>query len=463
VPQRSILTSGITLLVVSLTMLFLSIVSLPTIGHGGTAAPSDSTAFLYTVATRYEPLAWMQGSDRFPSSATIFLRDSGGKRPLVAEFAASADPAVSFDGQHVLFAGRRTNQDPWQIWEVSLAGGEARRVTSGSESCIRPFYLPEDRLVYACQSAGRLVIEAGDLGGGKSLPLTYGPANVLPTDVLRDGRILFEAGYPLGSETTPEIYTVFSDGSGVESYRCDHGKAHHQGKETNSGDIVFASSSGLSRFTSSRAQEVFISAPTGEYAGDVAETPSGDWVLPWRPDPKAFFQLMIWSPDAATLRNFVAEPGANVIEPVVLGPHVVPKRHPSGLHDWPNANLLCLNAYTSKYQFAAGSIQSVRLYGRDDAGNAKLLGTAPVERDGSFFVQVPTEQALQIELLDSAGKTLKREAGFYWMRRGEQRVCVGCHAGPETAPENAVPMILLKSTTPADMTGAATHSTSGGH
>jgi len=46
------------------------------------------------------------------------------------------------------------------------------------------------------------------------------------------------------------------------------------------------------------------------------------------------------------------------------------------------------------------------------------------------------------------------------MRRGEQRICVGCHAGPETAPENAVPMILLKSTTPADMTGAA--QTSGG-
>jgi hypothetical protein len=48
------------------------------------------------------------------------------------------------------------------------------------------------------------------------------------------------------------------------------------------------------------------------------------------------------------------------------------------------------------------------------------------------------------------------------MRRGEQRVCVGCHAGPETAPENAVPVILLKSTTPADMTGGDKQ-ISGGH
>jgi Hydrazine synthase alpha subunit middle domain len=145
-------------------------------------------------------------------------------------------------------------------------------------------------------------------------------------------------------------------------------------------------------------------------------------------------------------------PNADAVQPIPRGPRVDPNRHPSGLHDWPNANLLCLNAYTSKYLFAAGSIRAMRLYTQDSSGKMKLLGTAPVERDGSFFVHVPSDQALQIELLDAAGKTLKRESGFFWMRRGEQRVCVGCHAGPETAPENAVPQILLKSTIPTDMT-----------
>ena len=32
------------------------------------------------------------------------------------------------------------------------------------------------------------------------------------------------------------------------------------------------------------------------------------------------------------------------------------------------------------------------------------------------FVQVPADQPLQIELLDSSGKTLKRQAGWFWMR-----------------------------------------------
>ena len=140
----------------------------------------------------------------------------------------------------------------------------------------------------------------------------------------------------------------------------------------------------------------------------------------------------------------------------------MPNRHPSGLHDWPNANLLCLNAYTSKFRFAPGSIHSVRVYTQGENSDTKLLGSAPVEKDGSFFVQVPGDQPLQIELLDASGKTLKRESGFFWMRRGEQRGCVGCHAGPETAPENAVPAVLLKSITPADLTGNAQNA-SGGH
>jgi hypothetical protein len=415
------------------------------------ASPA-SASFLYTIAKSYQPLAWMYGRDRFPSGASIFSHESGRERPFLSDFAASADPAMSFDGERVLFAGRRKLTDSWQIWEVPVSGGDPRQVTLGKEECIRPLYLPDDRLIYARKIEGRFRIEVSDLSGQNVVVLTYGPANFLPSDVLRDGRILFSAGYPLGSERTPEIYTVYSDGSGFESYRCDHEKVHQLGRQIASGDIVFESASGLSRFTSARAQAVAISAPAGDYVGDVAEFSSGEWLLPWRADAEHHFQLVTWHPGSAVVQSVMVAPNADAVQPIPRGPRVDPNRHPSGLHDWPNANLLCLNAYTSKYLFAAGSIRAMRLYTQDSSGKMKLLGTAPVERDGSFFVHVPSDQALQIELLDAAGKTLKRESGFFWMRRGEQRVCVGCHAGPETAPENAVPQILLKSTIPTDMT-----------
>ena len=423
---------------------------------------SPTPPLLFTVANSYEPLAWLRGADRFGADSAIYIREGGRQRSLVPNFAASADPEVSFDGQRVLFAGRAQAQDPWQIWEITLSEGKPRRITSGNEDRIRPFYLPDDRIVYARKIGGRFVIESADLSGGKTLPLTHISSNALPTDVLRDGRILFDSAYPLGADGAPELYTVYSDGSGIESYRCDHGDARHSGRQNKSGDIVFASAHGLARFTSARSQEVAISAPAGEYAGNVIETESGDWIVSWRPNATSSFRLVRWMPGSRHLEPLFTWPDTNVVQPTLLVERGVPNRHPSGLHDWPNANLLCLNAYTSKYQLTPGSIHAVHMYTRDADGTVRLLGTAPVERDGSFFVQVPTEQPIQIELLDATGKTLKRESGFFWMRRGEQRGCVGCHAGPETAPENAVPMILLKSTTPADMTGATAQS-AGGH
>lgn len=450
-PRRSILVCLLSLLAVGLT------------GSTVDASPNEAIpSFLYTAAKAYEPLAWMQGGERFPSGASIFVSDSKSQHPLLSGFAASADPIVSFDGERLLFAGKQTSAESWQIWELALNGGKPRRISAGAEDCIRPVYLPEDRIVYARKIRNRFVVEAVSLLGGKPLALTYGAANSVPTGVLHDGRILFESEYASGAQTIPEIYTVYPDGSGVESYRCDHGKARYSAKQVSSGDIVFVSEDGLGRFTSSRAHQLSVLAPAGEYAGEVSETPDGAWILSWRPDEKVPFQVALWAPGSPKLRPVMADLNANLLQPVLLGPRPVPNRHPSGLHDWPNANLLCLNAYTSKYQFAASSIHAVRLYTRDEQGKPRLLGTAAVEQDGSFFVQVPSEQPLQVELIDAADKTLKREAGFFWMRRGEQRGCVGCHAGPETAPENAVPMTLLKSTVPADMTGTTAPGAAGG-
>jgi len=306
------------------------------------------------------------------------------------------------------------------------------------------------------------VIEALDLSGGKPLALTHIPASAIPSDILHDGRIVFSAGNPLGMGETPEIYTVYSDGSDVESYRCDHGSARYSAKQDASGDLIFVSAKGLGRFTSARAQGMPLEAPAGEFAGDFAETTKGEWLLSWRPDPNSAFRIMRWQQVSQRMEPVISEPATGVLQPALITPRPMPNRHPSGLHDWPNANLLCLNAYTSKFRFAPGSIHSVRVYTQGGNSDTKLLGSAPVEKDGSFFVQVPGDQPLQIELLDASGKTLKRESGFFWMRRGEQRGCLGCHAGPETAPENAVPAVLLKSTTPADLTGNARNA-SGGH
>ncbi len=418
------------------------------------SADKSLPSLLYTAAPTYNGEAWIQGSERFPSGAQIMVRERGSSRPLVAGFAATADPSVSFDGTKVLFAGKKAPKDSWQIWEIAVAGGDAKRITTCAGDCVRPFYLPGNRVVYAQKFNGRFVIEAAALDGGAALQLTYAPGNALPTDVLRDGRILFEASYPMGSGQSPEIYTVYSDGSGVEAYRCDHGTRRQAGKQTSTGDIVFASGQSLGRFTSALAREVRLNAPGGEFAGDVETLGTGEYVVAWRPDAKARYSLQTWNLTAPSLSPLVAASDADLVEPVMVAPRALPKQHPSGLHDWNYANLLCLDAYTSKYSFASGSIAAIKLYTTNEKGQPKLLGNSPVEPDGSFYVKVPADQPLQIELLDRQGKTLKREQGWWWMRKGEQRICVGCHAGPERAPENAVPAVLVKSTTPVNLAAA---------
>jgi hypothetical protein len=99
----------------------------------------------------------------------------------------------------------------------------------------------------------------------------------------------------------------------------------------------------------------------------------------------------------------------------------------------------------------------------DATGKVMVLGTSPVEKDGSFFVQVPGDSPLKFELLNSQGNVVRKENGWMWARGGEQRICVGCHAGPERAPDNAVPQVLLRTTTPADLTGAPTEAAEGEH
>ncbi len=412
------------------------------------AQVQNSLGFIYTEAPRYEADA---PGARFPAGAALRFVRNGQKRALVPGFAASADASVSFDGRRVLFSGKQKPGDPWQIWEVALAGGAPRRITTGPEDAIAPFYLAGEQIVYALRTPMGFQLETVPLEGGEPVRLTYAPGNHLATDALRDGRVLFDAPHPDSASPLRDVYAVYVDGSGVETYRCEHGRDRHSGRQLASGDIVFETAGRLARFTSARAAQVEIPLPAGEFAGPIAEISSGVWLVAYRPDGKAPYGIYRWKMGQSQPEKIVAAQGANAIQPVLVGPHEVPKRHPSGLGDREGANLLCLNVYTSHSPIPADSVAAVRVWALDDDGSAVSLGQAPVEPDGSFFVQLPSERSVRFELLDRMGKTVAAEKGWFWARRGEQRVCVGCHAGPERAPDNAVPGILLRSTNPARM------------
>ena len=106
---------------------------------------------------------------------------------------------------------------------------------------------------------------------GQWLPLSYTPGSALPDDVLADGRILFESEFPLGEGKTAEMFLVYSDGSGVESYRCDHGAARWGGHNSRQATWCTRMAPSLARFTSPSAQEMHVAAPQAEYSGEISE------------------------------------------------------------------------------------------------------------------------------------------------------------------------------------------------
>ncbi|MBD3870265.1 MAG: hypothetical protein IFJ97_02760, partial [Acidobacteria bacterium] len=52
-------------------------------------------------------------------SQIVRLSPGGSERPLTDDFLAACDPAVSFDGRQILFAGRRSSKERLQIWRMS--------------------------------------------------------------------------------------------------------------------------------------------------------------------------------------------------------------------------------------------------------------------------------------------------------------------------------------------------------
>ncbi|MGA3101283.1 MAG: hypothetical protein ABSD61_05435 [Terracidiphilus sp.] len=425
------------------------------------AVPPD---FIVTAAPAYVPLAELRGQERFPEGAQLLLVHAGKAEPLLTGFVASADANVSFDGQTVLFAGKRSAVDPWQIWELVLKDHSVRQVMVSATDAERPLYLPGGRLVWAQRTPAGFQLQSGEDGhptpmylnptaGPGMLPLTYTRATTFPADVLRDGRILFEAGFPLGSGSTPELFLVYADGSGEESVRCDHGRARWGGTQLASGDVVFTHGTSLARFTSAMAHEGPVQAPRGTYAGAIAETASGAWLVSARTATEARYAIKMWTPGRAGMDTVLAMSGEDLVEPALIVPRARPNRHPSGLHPWDYANLLALDARVSRDGDLKAKPVSVRLEAQDGAGRAIAMGTAPVEQDGSFFVKVPADRPIRFELLDFRGTVLRQEHGWFWARGGEQRICVGCHAGPERASENRVPAVLMRTTVPVDLTG----------
>jgi len=63
-----------------------------------------------------------------------------------------------------------------------------------------------------------------------------------------------------------------------------------------------------------------------------------------------------------------------------------------------------------------------------------LLGTVPVESDGSAYFRAPARKPLYFQAVDEAGRAVQTMRSITYLQPGERRGCVGCHERPGTPP-----------------------------
>lgn len=95
---------------------------------------------------------------------------------------------------------------------------------------------------------------------------------------------------------------------------------------------------------------------------------------------------------------------------------------------------LRLFTYHFGYQTLAGIDHRI---GADGPWEVKrVLGTVPVEEDGSAFFRIPAKTPISVQPLDSEGKALALMRSWMTAMPGETLSCVGCHDTQNGAPLN---------------------------
>jgi hypothetical protein len=82
------------------------------------------------------------------------------------------------------------------------------------------------------------------------------------------------------------------------------------------------------------------------------------------------------------------------------------------------------------------------------APGKQVLGTVPVEKDGSAYFRVPARKAVLFQALDEQGRAVQTMYSLTYVQPGESVSCVGCHergaTSPPASPSDSTAMALRR-------------------
>src|SRR5262245_1871576 len=404
------------------------------------------------------------------------------------------DPEPSYDGQRVLFSMRKDGEDWYHLFEVGIDGTGLIQLTDGPFNDISGVYLPDGRIVFCSDRSGVLdeyheerseflFRIQGD--GTKIEQLTFVPGIYFEPTVLQNGQVLCSFWDAFHISVAPfikhETYliTLHPDGTeerhlfGAGEYQFYNRTRHSAIGRTRAGElpdgrILVQSEMGPSIYDPNIGTQlglaltpVFpatVSAQTGGTTHTAHLSPLGTRTSPY-PLADGRFLMAATLPGSRDLGIYVVNPATRSMEKIFDRPNlsewdavpVAVKRKlqrmlpdkqrdeqsefatfvvAAGRHsDMPERN--ALNERARFVRVIQAEYTDVTTSSHTSL-ETRILGTVPLQPDGSVAFEAPAETPLFLETLDARGNRLVLQAGYMAARAGEVKSCTGCHA-PQTA------------------------------
>lgn len=133
-------------------------------------------------------------------------------------------------------------------------------------------------------------------------------------------------------------------------------------------------------------------------------------------------------PVIADRRNFDAKGATLFIQDIYEGP---------GLKEVPRGTVKALRLFTYGYAYRlVGGHEALAVEGGWDT--KRVLGTVPVEDDGSAMFKIPHSRPVSVQPLDENGRALQLMRSWLAAMPGERLSCIGCHEPSSAAPPSQV-------------------------
>jgi hypothetical protein len=383
---------------------------------------------------------------------------------------AVRDPQLHYDGKKMIFAYRRGGSRHYHLYEINCDGTDLRQLTDGPYDDYEPTYLPEGDIAFCSSRCNRFVncwftqvaiLYRCDADGGGIRPLSANIEHDNTPWMLPDGRLLYMRWEYVDRSRVRfhHLWTANPDGTGQMVYygNMHPGTVMLDAKPIPGSRRVVASfSPGHGR--KEHAGHITVVDPRNgpdDRGRAVRISREADWRDPYAFSEDCFMaarrrKLWVMNGTGAAKAIYTLPPELkhlDVHEPRPLRPrkreHVIPSRmnasrttgrlaladvtrgrNMAGVKRGEIKRLLILETLPKPVNFS-GSMEPISLGGTFTL--PRILGTVPVEPDGSAYMEVPALRSLFFVALDSNGLSVKRMQSFVSVMPGETVGCIGCH------------------------------------